>query len=99
MKPGKKDKKIQILITGDELTELQGLTHMMQESFGLDSRIEDYQGKRPIGLYAWDFDCLLTVIEDALEDPEEYPEKNTPGYKALNNLLQRLHETYKENFG
>ena len=37
----------------------------MAEAFGLDRRIENYQGKRPIGLFSWDFDCLLAVIEDA----------------------------------
>ena len=68
MKPRSKNIKLKILITGDELFELQKHTYHMAESFGLDRRIENYQGKRPIALYSWDFDCLLAAIEYALED-------------------------------
>lgn len=92
MKPGPKDKKLNILITGRELEELQRHTHFMAEAFGLDRRIENYKGKRPIGLYSWDFDCLLAVIEDVLNDPKEYPDKSDPGYNALKNLFERLKE-------
>ncbi|WP_289022482.1 hypothetical protein [Desulfobacter postgatei] len=56
MKPGSKDKKIKISISGKELSELQRHTWLMVEAFGLDRRIENYQGKRPIGLYRWDLD-------------------------------------------
>ena len=76
MKPGSKDIQLKILITGDELIELQRHTYQMAEAFGLDRRIENYQGKRPIGFYSWDFDCLLAVIECALEDKKEYPDKD-----------------------
>lgn len=62
IKPGPKDKKVSLLISGEELTELKRLTWLMSEFFGLDSRIEHYQGKRPIGLYSWDFECLLMVV-------------------------------------
>ena len=68
MKPGSKDKRVSLLIAGDELTELKRLTWLMSESFGLDTRIENYHGKRPIGLYSWDFECLLAVIDYALKD-------------------------------
>ena len=50
MKPGPKDVKLKILITGDELHELKRFTIDMVEAFGLDGRIEAYSGKRPIGL-------------------------------------------------
>lgn len=33
----------------------------MTESFGLDRRIENCQGKGPIDLYRWDLDCLERV--------------------------------------
>lgn len=92
MKPGPKNKKLNILITGRELEELQRHTHHMAEAFGLDRRIENYKGKRPIGLYSWDFDCLLAVVEDVLNDPKEYPDKNDPGYNALKDLFERLKE-------
>ncbi len=50
MKPGSRDRKASILITGLELDELQRFVWMMVESFGLDRRIANYQGVRPIGL-------------------------------------------------
>lgn len=90
MKPGSKDKKMEMLISGEERSELQKHSWQMAEAFGLDCRIENYKGKRPIGLYRWDFDCLLAVIEMALDDPKEYPDKENQGYKALKNLFDRL---------
>lgn len=90
MKPGRGDVKLQLLISGEELSELQRHTWQMAESFGLDQRIENYRGKRPLGLYSWDVDCLLDVIESTLNDSREYPDKNTTGYKALSHLLERL---------
>ena len=67
--------KLTILITtGDELLELQRFTIDMAEAFGLDRRIEAYAGKRPIGLYRWDLDCLLDVLDLNLKDPRsEHP--------------------------
>ena len=96
MKPGKYDIKLEILITGKELEELQRHTSEMAESFGLDTRIENYKGKRPIGLYRWDFECLLDVIDYALNDPKEYPDKNDQGYQSLKALFERLKEEYKK---
>jgi len=54
MRPGSRDVQYKILITGQELEELKKFTGDMAESFGLDRRIENYSGKRPIGLYRWD---------------------------------------------
>jgi hypothetical protein len=48
MKPGPNDRKVAMLITGDELGELKHFTVDMAEAFGLDRRIEKYSGKRPI---------------------------------------------------
>ena len=62
-----------VLITGRELEELKKHTWQMAEAFGLDRRIEMYQGKRPITLYAWDLDCLVDVMADALAVSTEYP--------------------------
>lgn len=95
IKPGKNDIKLNILISGRELEELQRHTPDMAESFGLDRRIENYKGKRPIGLYSWDFDCLLDVIQDVLQDHGEYPDRSDPGYIALCNLLERLKKEYQ----
>ena len=85
MKPGSRDIKVNILITGEELEELQKHTWSMVEAFGLDRRIEQYKGKRPIGLYRWDMDCLIDVLSMALDDSKEYPDHNSSGYFALKN--------------
>jgi len=98
MKPGPKDIKTNILITGKELTELKRHTWLMDEAFGLDSRIEKYKGTKPIGLYSWDFDCLIDAIDHALNDPEEYPDKKHSGYSSLLNLHRRLKEIYHNTY-
>ena len=98
MKPGSKDRKYEILITGMELEELQKQTPQMIEAFGLDRRIEKYQGKRPIGFYRWDVDCLVEVVMCALNDPEEYPDKNTVEYQAMKNLYEKLRKLNEEAF-
>jgi hypothetical protein len=48
LRPGARDKKLHFLITGEELAELKRHADLMTEAFGLDRRIEKYQGKRPI---------------------------------------------------
>jgi len=96
MKPGSRDKKLPILISGEELAELKRHSWQMVEAFGLDLRIEKYQGKRPIGLYSWDFDCILAVVENALDDPTEYPDKNVSGYKILKTLFARIKNEYQK---
>ena len=96
MKPGSRDIKLPVLISGEELSELQRHSWQMVEAFGLDRRIENYKGKRPIGLYSWDFDCLLAVIEYVIDDPKEYPDKNGLGYIALRKLYDRLKVEYQK---
>ena len=90
VKPGSKDHKASILINGLELDELQRFDWMMAESFGLDRRIADYKGTRPIGLWRWDIECLVEVIDAVLDDPEYYPSQDTPEYLALKMLRKRL---------
>jgi len=97
-RPGSRDRKVSVLISGEELYELKRHTSQMAEAFGLDRRIDEYQGKRPMGFYRWDLDCLLCVIEDALEDDRDYPDKNTSGFRALSNLLARLQDEYKNAY-
>jgi hypothetical protein len=99
IKPGSKDRKVSLLIAAEELTELKRLTWLMSESFGLDTRIENWRGKRPIGLYRWDVECLLGVIDHALKDDKEYPDKTTSGYNALTQLSGRLLDEYHKAFG
>jgi hypothetical protein len=99
MKPGSRDKKYTILITGLELEEIQRFSGWMAESFGLDRRIADYLGKRPIGMYRWDIECLQDVISMALRNPAEYPDHSTPGYAALRGLYERVRRLCAEAFG
>ena len=99
MKPGSKDKRHKILITGPELEELQKFTWLMAEAFGLDRRIENYKGKRPIGFYRWDLDCLVDVTESVLADTKEYPDKSGPDYAAMNQLCDRLKRLSAEAYG
>jgi hypothetical protein len=90
IRPGRKDRKVSILITGMELDELQRFDWVMAESFGLDRRIANYQGVRPIGLWRWDIECLVGVIDSVLDDPEYYPTQDSPKYLAIKTLRDRL---------
>ena len=98
MKPGSKDIKTNILISGEELIELKRHTWLMDEAFGLDSRIEKYKGARPIGLYRWDVECLIDAADYALNDPKEYPDKSDSGYRSLLKLHNRLKERYRKTY-
>jgi hypothetical protein len=92
------DPKYFIRISGRELEELQGCTGDMAEAFGLDRRIDNYLGKRPIGFYRWDLECLLCAIEFGLKDTRKYPDMNDPGYLALRKLYGRIQLLYDEAF-
>jgi len=74
---------------------LKRFTFDMVEAFGLDRRIEAYSGKRPIGFYRWDLDCLLAVIDNALKDQRAYPDKTSSSYAALKRLHDRFQEEYR----
>jgi hypothetical protein len=95
VKPGSKDRKTFILVTGLELDELQRFTGFMAESFGLDRRVANYQGVRPIGLWRWDIECLVDVINSVLDDAEYYPTHNSPEFYAIKNLRDRLEKEEK----
>ena len=99
MKAGSKDIQVKVLIAGEELSELKRHTSQMAEAFGLDTRVERYQGTRPIGLYRWDLDCLIDVIGFALEDAADYPSQDEAGYLALKRLHDRLRREYERAFG
>jgi hypothetical protein len=88
MRPGKYDRKHYFLIQGTELRELKALD--LPESFGLDRRIERYQGKRPLGLYRWDIEGLLDALSLILDQPDDYysPPANKQAIKKLHDRLQ-----------
>ncbi len=90
MKPGSRDRSYPILITGQELKELKELTYMMAEAFGLDGRVERYQGKRPIGFYRWDLDCLEDVLSISVDELRGEVGEASQRYQALANLSKRI---------
>jgi len=90
MKLGKNDIPLKIKISGMQLEELQKHTWQMAESFGLDTKIENYKGKRPISLYSWDLDCILDVLNMVLNDQKEYPNNKDKGYLKLSELYTHL---------
>jgi len=96
MKPGRGDHRHRLLITGDELRELQRLTWAMAEAFGLDRKIGNYRGTRPLTLYRWDLECLMDVIEVALRD---YANQSAPGHLALKSLGEQLRQEYDTVYG
>jgi hypothetical protein len=71
----------------------------MAEAYGLDRKIENYKGTRPLTLYRWDLDCLLDVIDVALRDERHYPSRSAPGYLALKRLGERLRREYDAVYG
>lgn len=98
MKPGKNDIPIKRKISGRQLVELQKHTWQMCEAFGLDSKIDNYKGSRPISFYRWDLDCILDVLEMALDDEKEYPDKKDEGYIQLYELYMDLKKEYDDTF-
>jgi len=98
MKPGKKDVKTEILIQGDELTAIQNVSYLFTECFGLDSRIAKYKGKRPIGFYQWDFECLIAGIDYAIHDKNSHRWLSENEEVALVNLLEKVNEIYKNAY-
>ncbi len=70
----------------------------MCEAFGLDRKIENYKGTRAISFYRWDLDCILDVIDMALYDVKEYPDKSNEGYIKLQELYVDLKRAYKETY-
>ena len=95
MKPGRNDVQLPVLIAGAQLDELKKHTYLMAESSGLDRRVERYRGTRPLGLYRWDLECLLDVLDLALADRSEYPSQDAPGYQALDALRRRVRAAYE----
>ncbi len=70
----------------------------MCEAFGLDRKVENYKGTRPISLYSWDLDCMLAVLDVVLDDEKEYPDKEDEGYIKLQELYVDLKKAYKETY-
>ena len=87
MKPGKNDIKAEIKFEIDELKMLQENTWQMAESFGLDRRIDNLTGKREVGFYRWDLDCLECVVSNLQQSPEDK--------EIANRIAKKIEEGYK----
>lgn len=98
MKPGKNDIPIKIKISGVQLDELQKHSWHMIEAFGLDTRVDNYKGIRPISFYSWDLDCILDVLDMVLNDEKEYPDQEDEGYIKLQELYIHLKNEYKNTY-
>lgn len=99
MKPGKRDIPVKIKISGRQLDELQRHSWHMIEAFGLDTRIDNYKGVRPISFYSWDLECILDVLDAVLNDENEYPDQEDEGYLMLHELYLHLKTEYQEKYG
>ncbi len=87
-----------ILIAGEELQELKKYTFLMCEAYGLDDRMENYKGKRPIGLYPWDLDCLVAVLEDVINCDSDYPDKTSKEFFAIKSIYEKLAVLHKKAY-
>jgi len=91
MKPGKYDRTQHVRITGAELGALKRLD--LSETFGLDRRIDQYEGKRPIGLDQCDLDCLLAAWSAAIEGHDPFVSRQGRlTLKRLQGRLQAVHD-------
>lgn len=99
MKIGPGDQKVTMQIVGEDLDQLKRFTIDMGEAFELDKKIEKYAGKKPMNFYQWDMDCLLAVINLALKDHQEYPDKASSAYIALERLRNRMLDEYCRAYG
>ena len=90
MKPGSRDHKYSIKIAGAELAVLKECCFSLPESFGLDRRIEKYQGTRPIGFWRWDLDCLVDVLTLELQSPSKVWRRQR--HTLDRDVLQSLHD-------
>ena len=86
-----------MLIKGAELRVLKELS--LPESFGLERRVERYQGKRPIGLYRWDLECLLDTLSLEMTDRPLHPRPRRRDLAALLSLYDRLQRRTRRRMG
>ena len=98
MKPGKGDVSVCMKISGLQLTELKRYTVEMCEAYGLDGKIERYKGARPISLYRWDLDCIIAVLDTALDGHAAYPSQDSSSYLALSALRANLKRAYEQAY-
>lgn len=92
-----------VRFTEEEYDELIWNACCLHECFGLDRRIANYKGVKPIGLEAWEIEALYEVYRTILEDVtaighKEYANKKSPEYQALLSLVTKLQVLYDDAF-
>ena len=97
LKPGSRDVKALIKFEKDELDLLQDNTWQMAESFGLDRRIANLTGKRKVGFYMWDLECLEMVASDLLTSADANKSVAESLYGKIKNAMDFI-ENQKERF-
>lgn len=98
MKPGKNDRKRNLFIQGDELYAIQDVCYVFTECFGLDSRIANYKGKRSLGLYQWDFECLIAGLDYIVNNEKGRQGVSSKDLELLRNLLIRIDKIYRNTY-
>ncbi|MDZ7750895.1 MAG: hypothetical protein U5S82_04385 [Gammaproteobacteria bacterium] len=98
MKPGKKDIKTNLLIQGDELDALHDVCYVFTECFGLDSRVANYKGRRPLGLYQWDYECLISGLDYVVNNERGQQGTSSDNLELLKELLERINKIYKNAY-
>lgn len=98
MKPGKHDKKTNLLIQGDELDAIQDICYVFTECFGLDSRIANYKGQRPLGLYQWDYECLISGLHYIVNNEKGKQQVSADDLVLLGRLLERITQIYRNAY-
>ena len=78
--------------------ELKRHTEDLPQSFGLDNRLQRYQGTRPIALYRWDLEYLLDVLSMTLDDRNQYPSQQSKAYWALKTVHDRFQQEYDSSY-
>ena len=96
IKPGKHDIPVKVLIQGAELDALQDQAWQLAETFGLDRRICQYRGTRPLQLYRWDLEALIDMLVPG--DGTNPKPRLLADRAALSNLRERLLAIYEANY-
>ena len=65
----------------------------------MERRVERYQGKRPMGLYRWDLECLLDTLSLEMTDRPLHPRLRRRDLAALQSLYDRLRKEYDLAYG
>ncbi|HUN21575.1 MAG TPA: hypothetical protein PK299_00425 [Anaerolineales bacterium] len=87
----KDTKKLSIILSNDELFELQQhLWLLASENETLAYWLDEYEGEDPLTLSRQDTADILTLLSEVLNDETLYADRTSTQYKALQQLHARL---------